>query len=177
MGHQEKQKHIKRCRYSFPHYENGKIEHQCLFEGYEDDEIHTCTEEECEKCKKYDSRYIEYPLTIKGIENRPIEKCGFGHTVGCLVAVRPCGEEYGEKTYLGIYLGELPIQIVTSYDPTTGVLTNSTMQNPGIFVPELREIVYGCGSWWREIKSVDELKAITDADIENTWYVQLLQNM
>lgn len=66
--------------------------------GYEDDEIHTCTEEECEQCKKYDSRYIEYPLTIKGIENRPIEKCGFGHTVGCLVAVRPCGEEFGMCT-------------------------------------------------------------------------------
>ena len=177
MGHQEKQKHIKRCRFSFPHYEKGRIEYQCLFEGYEDDEIHTCTEEECEQCEKYDSRYIEYPLTIKGIENRPIEKCGFGHTVGCMVAVRPCGEEYGEKTYLGIYLGELPIQIMTSYDPTTGVLTNSAMQNPGIFVPELKKIVYGCGSWWREIKSVDELKAITDEDIENTWYVQLLQNM
>lgn len=95
MDNQKKQKHISRCRFSFPHYENGKIEHQCLFEGYEDDEIHTCTEEECEQCKKYDSRYIEYPLTIKGIENRPIEKCGFGHTVGCLIAVRPCGEEFG----------------------------------------------------------------------------------
>lgn len=164
MDHQEKQKHIKRCRFSFPHYEKGRIDYQCLFEGYGDDEIHTCTEEECEQCEKYDSRYIEYLLTIKGIENRPIEKCGFGHTVGCLVAVRPCDEEYGEKTYLGIYLGELPIQILSSY-------------NPGIFVPELRKIVYGCGSWWREIKSVDELKAITDEDIENTWYVQLLQNM
>lgn len=73
--------------------------------------------------------------------------------------------------------GELPIQILSSYNPDTGILTNSTMQNPGIFVPELRKIVYGCGSWWREIKSVDELKAITDEDIENTWYVQLLQNM
>ena len=62
-------------------------------------------------------------------------------------------------------------------NPDTGILTNSTMQNPGIFVPELRKIVYGCGSWWREIKSVDELEAITNEDIENTWYVQLLQNM
>lgn len=97
--------------------------------------------------------------------------------IGCLVAVRPCGEEYGEKTYLGIYLGELPIQILSSYNLDTGILTNSTMQNPGIFVPELRKIVYGCGSWWREIKSVDELEAITNKDIENTWYVQLLQNM
>ncbi len=39
MDNQKKQKHISRCRFSFPHYENGKIEHQCLFEGYEDDEI------------------------------------------------------------------------------------------------------------------------------------------
>lgn len=65
--------------------------------------------------------------------------------------------------------GELPIQILSSYNPDTGILTNSTMQNPGIFVPELRKIVYGCGSWWREIKSVDELEAITNEDIENTW--------
>ena len=88
MDHQEKQKHIKRCRFSFPHYEKGRIA-----------------------------------------------------------------------------------------NPDTGILTNSTMQNPGIFVPELRKIVYGCGSWWREIKSVDELEAITNEDIENTWYVQLLQDV
>ena len=73
--------------------------------------------------------------------------------------------------------GELPIQILSSYNPDTRILTNSTMQNPGIFVPELRKIVYGCGSWWREIKSVDELEAITNEDIENTWYVQLLQDV
>lgn len=111
------------------------------------------------------------------IENRPIKAHSMGHHIGSLVAVRPCGEEYGDKTYLGIYLGELPIQILTSYDPHIGVLTNSTMDNPGIYVPELKKIVYGCGSWWNEIESEEDLKNITDEDIENTWYVKAYREM
>ena len=44
-------------------------------------------------------------------------------------------------------------------------------------MPELKKIIYGCESWWHEITSVEELKDITDSDIDNTWYVQLLKNI
>lgn len=86
-------------------------------------------------------------------------------------------EEYNEKTYIGIYIGDLPIQILTSYKESTGQLINSTMNNPAIFVPELKKIIYGCESWWKTIRSVDEFSKISNEDINNTWYVKLLQSM
>lgn len=88
-----------------------------------------------------------------------------------------CGEEYQGKTYLGIYLGDLPIGISSSYDENTGILCNHTINNPAIFVPELKKIVYGMGSWWREIKGIEDFKGISKEEIENTWYVKLLKGM
>lgn len=173
----DKKKRISRCRFSLPHYKDGSTEYHCVADGWEDDKVRICTEEECEQCMRFDSKYIEYPIFVNEIENKPIRSVHSGHEIGSLVAVRPCGEEYKDKTYLGIYLGELPIQILTSYDPHNGVLTNSTMDNPGIFVPELKKIVYGCESWWNEIESEEDLKDITDEDIENTWYVKIYRWM
>ena len=49
--------------------------------------------------------------------------------------------------------------------------------NPAIFVPELKKIVFGCESWWRKIDSMDEVKDITDEDIENQWYVKLFKSI
>lgn len=53
----------------------------------------------------------------------------------------------------------------------------STMNNPAIFVPELKKIIYGCESWWKTIQSVDEFSKISNEDINNTWYVKLLQSL
>lgn len=88
-------------------------------------------------------------------------------------------DEVESPHYEGVGVGMAFTKIITHdiNSKATNSGNTTVMQNPGIFVPELREIVYGCGSWWREIKSVDELKAITDEDIENTWYVQLLQDV
>lgn len=172
----EKQK-ISRCRYCHPSIRTKGVEYHCVVDGWEDDKVKTVTEEECEKCDSFDSMYIEYPLTIEGIENKDIDTYGIGHECGCLCEIKPCGEEYEGKTYIGIYIGDLPIAITSSFDRNTKILKNSTMNNPAIFVPELKKIVYGCESWWREIKSVEEFKGISKSDIENTWYVQLLSKL
>lgn len=74
-------------------------------------------------------------------------------------------------------MGDLPISITTSYSGETGILTNRTMNNPAIFVPELKKIIYGCESWWREIESIEDFNGISKGDIENTWYVKLLKIM
>ena len=131
----------------------------------------------CEECKKYKSRYIEYPLTINGIENAKIETKGIRYECGTLCEVVPCGEEYGGKSYIGIYIGDLPISITTSLDEKTCILKNSTFNNPAIFVPELKRIVYGCGSWWRAIRSLEDFKGISEEDINDTWYVKLLREI
>lgn len=177
------QKRTARCAYCFPHIHKdfslpGKcgIEYHCVHDGLEDDKVQVTNEEKCAGCPHYESRYIEYPLTINGIDNKEIKASSFGHEVGCLCEIRPCGEEYEGKTYVGFYLGDLPIAITSSYDKNTGYLKNSTMNNPAIFVPELKKIVYGCESWWREIESPEDFKEISDGDIENTWYVKLLKS-
>lgn len=170
-----KTKKVDRCKYCFKFLEkeeNGVSGH-CFVDGLE--KSRNVTEEECEACERFESRYIEYPLTIQGLENKEIDTRGLGHECGCLCEIKPCGEEYQGKTYIGIYLGELPISICTSFDKRTGILENRTMNNPAIFVPELKKIVYGCESWWREIESAEDFKGISEEDIANTWYVKLLK--
>jgi hypothetical protein len=49
------------------------------------------------------------------------------------------------------------------------------MRNPAIYVPALKRLVFGAGSWWGEIKTEDDLKEITDKDINDVWYVQALK--
>ena len=151
--------------------------YHCVVDGWGDEQVRTVTEGDCASCEKFSSRYIEYPLTIQGIENKKINTNGIGHTCGVLCEVRPCGEEYKGKTYLGIYLGELPIRIVSSYDRHTGILSNRTMNNPAIFVPEIKKIVYGMECWWREIKHIENFKEFSKEDIDNVWYLKILKNL
>lgn len=166
-----------RCKFCHPDFRKDGITFNCIADGWDDDKIKAVSEKVCEKCDRFKSRYIEYPLTINGIENREIDTTGLGHKTGCLCEVKPCGDEYEEKSYLGFYLGDLPLSIYSSYNEKTGILTNSTMTNPAIFVPELGKIIYGCESWWREIKSTEDFKGISQGEIENTWYVQLAKAM
>lgn len=132
---------IERCKYSHPHFKNNSIEYHCVVDGWEDDKVRICKKGECESCQKFKSKYVEYPITVHEIENKPIDTSGLGHEEGSLVAIR------------------------------------STMNNPAIFVPELKKIIYGCESWWKTIRSVDEFSKISNEDINNTWYVKLLQSM
>lgn len=146
---------IERCKYSHPHFKNNSIEYHCVVDGWEDDKVRICKKGECESCQKFKSKYIEYPITVHEIENKPIDTSGLGHEEGSLVAIRPCAKE----------------------KESTGQLINSIMNNPAIFVPELKKIIYGCESWWKTIRSVDEFSKISNEDINNTWYVKLLQSM
>lgn len=149
----------------------------CVVDGREDDKIKIVSEEQCEECERFDSKFIEYPLTIQGIDNAKIDISSLKHDCGSLCEISICGKEHVGKSYIGIYIGDLPIAITTSYSSENGILTNRTMNNPAIFVPELREIIYGCESWWREIESIEDFKGISKEDIENTWYVKLLKIM
>lgn len=134
--------------------------------------------QEDEDCEHFKSRYIEYPLTIQGIQNN-FTKDGMRSMYDCgtLVKINPCGEEYVNKTYLGILLGDLPIGAFISFHQDDQKLHISPHSNPAIFVPELKKIIYGCESWWGEIESLEDFKEITSEEINNVWYVQLLKAM
>lgn len=100
-----------------------------------------------------------------------------GTKTGDLVSVKKASKDKDEKTYMGIYIGESPIGMVAHHDKRDDKITVSMKKNPMIFVPETKEIIYGCQSWWRKIKSEKEFKAITNDDIENTWYVKMMKEM
>lgn len=97
---------------------------------------------------------------------------------GTWVAVRPCDDASKGKTFLGVYLGELALSQGCSFQRATGILSvYMGMHNPAIYVPELKRIVFGCGSWWGVIEGPEGLKKISDQDIENVWYVRALKEL
>ncbi len=96
---------------------------------------------------------------------------------GALVKVRPCSDNDEKKTYLGIFLGELPTNLSFAFNKETGTLiVEPSLGNPAMLVPELGRIVFGCESWWGEVKNKDDLPEITDEMIANIPYVKLLKD-
>lgn len=123
---------------------------------------------------------IAFPVTVNDIStNGKIDftKPTF-HDIGVWVAVRPCDAIYLDKTYLGILLGDLPTGFAVEYDAAAGTMNVlASNYNPAIYVPDLKKVIRGFESWWREITTPEQLKQITDADIHSTWYVRALHDM
>lgn len=128
--------------------------------------VYEFDEEQLKKIKK-----VKLPKTGKSIFNP-----GFLSFTkqGAMVKIRPCAEKYNNKTYVGFYLGDLPLSVSVGVHGDT-LVTSLGSENPAIFVPELGEIIFGAESWWREINSEKELSDITDDDIQNVWYVKMLK--
>lgn len=128
-------------------------------------------------CDEYDSMFIEYPLEISAINHSSKKGDYKRSSTGKFAKIRPCAEKYQGKTYLGLYLGELPIGNNISFNPETKELNVSFSTNPAIFVFDLGEIVYGMESWWSLIGTEEDLKDITDEDINSVWYMKALREL
>lgn len=128
-------------------------------------------------CENYKSMYIEYPIEVSKINNNCKKSTYKDDETGHFVKIRPCDEKYKGKTFLGLYLGELPISTCVSHNPDTKELNISFNRNPAIFVFELNTIIYGCESWWSVIEKEEDLREITDLDISNVWYVKALNSI
>ena len=123
---------------------------------------------------------IEFPITVNSFESHGEiyrNKVIGGGQCGDLVAVRPCKKELQGKTYLGFLLGEMAVGSSNHYHRTKQSLSRYLSANPAIFVPELKEVIFGYESWWSIIESEEELRQITDEDIENVWYVKLWKSL
>ena len=97
---------------------------------------------------------LEYPFPVHGITygKEPVVYHK-RREVGCYVAVRPCDKELAGKTFLGIYLGDIALHPGVLYNKKDGVLeVKHLMHNPAIWVPDLKRIIFGCGSSWTVIK-------------------------
>ena len=121
-------------------------------------------------------RYIEYPIQVNNIKCDKMKQLMMGRA-GSLVKIRPCNKEYGGKTYLGLYLGNQPWSQTVSYNEESGELTVGMATNPAIYVFDLQRIIFGAESWWGIIENPEELKDITNDDINSQWYVKALKAM
>ena len=117
---------------------------------------------------------INYPITVEKIELVQPRKTSY-RKVGSWVSIRPCSE--GDKTFLGVYLGDLQNSPMASYNKNSKLLTVIPFQNPAIWVPDLNRVVWGCESWWGVIEGPEDLKKITDGDIQGVWYVRALKEL
>jgi hypothetical protein len=115
---------------------------------------------------------MEFPLTIEGIGSTHVVAGDRG--VGKWCSVRPASDT---NTYLGVYLGDLLIEAAPYFDTKTNKLIIMQRRNPGLWVPDLNRVVWGLESWWNVLQTPDDLKQITDADIQGIWYVRALASL
>lgn len=128
-------------------------------------------------CDNYKCIFIEYPIKVSKI-NSDNEIFGLRDKhKGKFVRIRPCGKEYQGKTYLGLYLGDLPTGHHITHNLETLELKVSFDSNPAIFVFDLNKIIYGYESWWGIIEKEEDFKDISDFDIKNIWYVKAIESL
>jgi hypothetical protein len=119
---------------------------------------------------------IPFPVEVSLVKYGRAMSSLHDETPGTWVSVRPCTGD-GTRTYLGVLLGDLQVGVSVSYHMQTKELTILPRQNPAIWVPDLNKIVWGAESWWGRITSPEGLRDITDADIQNVWYVKALKDL
>lgn len=165
---------FEKCKYSFLDYES--INNQVNFKYFcHKKNSYIENENACIDCVDFNSRFIEYPITVSKIDTKSfLEEGLYDKHIGKFVKIKPCAEEYKDKTFIGIFLGELPIAPRITHNNDTKILSIRTIQNPAIFVPEIKKIIYGNESWWSFIEDLSD-DIITKEDIENTWYIKLLK--
>lgn len=126
------------------------------------------------------TRELEKPLMINRLvtHRTPAWKpnLSFGGRCGDMVAIRPCAERFENRTYLGVLLGEFA-RTVSLWIRGDEIEYDMAMHNPAILIPDINEIVFGIESWWGLISGPEQLRDITDQDIENVWYVRALQQI
>lgn len=122
---------------------------------------------------------VKYPIQVSGIAFSDCDVVDHSRkSVGKFVAVRPCDKKYENKTYLGVYIGDVALRAATIFNPDTGVLSvGPSMHNPAMWVPNLNRLVFGAESWWGVLNKPEDLQQISDADIDNVWYVQALKGL
>jgi len=118
--------------------------------------------------KTIDVKDVVHP-TSKPLKDHLMEKTG-------PVRIKPCGPEYGGKTYFGVYVGDIAISSSVKIE-NDKISCEFAMHNPAIFVPALGKVIYGIESYWSPIESEEDMKEISDEEIGNIWYIKALKEM
>ncbi len=131
----------------------------------------------CDRCKGSGRVARKFPWIVERVafEGKVLQPSLRRDTTW--VRVRPCAPQYERKTYLGFLLGDLALSQSARLKRDGTLCVAFSMHNPAIFVPTLGKLIYGCESWWSKISSPEDLLTISDADIDNVWYVQALKSL
>jgi hypothetical protein len=132
----------------------------------------------CHRCTGTGRQPISFPWVVTRVQwdDQPIKPALF-HPNTTWVRIRPCDAACEGKTYLGWLLGDFARSSVAQLHKDGTLAISMAMHNPAIFVPDLGRVVYGCESWWSPIETPEDLRQITDATIENVWYVKALKDL
>lgn len=162
---------MNRCKSYLPTLsENDYCVHGAKTIGDFDKVKRKINKDECETCPNFKSKYIEFPIVVEEIEYGDFEP--WNNNI-CLAKVRIASDK-NKRTWLALYLGNFPHMPYVNYSDKTKKLKFGMATNPCLYVPALGRIVWGDESWWSRIESKDDLKDITDSDIDSQWYMQLL---
>lgn len=132
------------------------------------------------RSKVINDEFKDYPIEVAKVTKRgatlkdtnPLT----GIKIGDFASVRPCGDSNPEgKTFFGYFIGDIPYRTGVIYDPQDKELMIAGDTNPAFFLPDLGEVVFGMGSFWGKMEKPEDLKQISDADINSLWYVKALQ--
>jgi len=124
--------------------------------------------------------FIQYPIQVNGIGQgaQKVLQPPLIRKDTKWVKIRTVHEEHEGKTFLGILLGDLASSATAVFNPQDGILTIGVSgHNPAIYVPDLHRVIMGYESWWGPVEGPEDLHKITDATIDNIWYVRALKDM
>ena len=117
------------------------------------------------KCEEYIPMFIQYPIIVESItSDLSYDSHNLQTHVGEYVIVSINAKNYDEDIHLGLYLGDLPISIISLFDSKTKEIRNKFMKNPAIYVFKFHKIFYGMNCRWQFITKNQDLDLIHEDD-------------
>lgn len=100
-------------------------------------------------------------------------RAAFGPDSGRLVRCRPLHRKYSGQTFLGIYIGDLPVVMSAHVEDhhTIAVEFSDRPQDysPAFFIPQLKCVMLNCQLWWSWLDDPSsDIPPITDEEIDKS---------
>lgn len=112
-------------------------------------------------CDDIEPIYIEFPILVNGISSDLAYNRGENEfRVGDWTIVSVNAEGYDEDFHIGLYLGMLPLSILSMYDRKSTKIVNKFNPNPAIYIPKFKKIFYGMNCRWQFLDSLEQIEGL-----------------
>jgi len=126
-------------------------------------------------CDDIEPLYIEFPILVNGISSDlAYDRDNNEFRVGdwCIVSLN--AEGFDEDFHIGLYLGMLPLSILSMYDKKTTKIINKFNPSPAMFVPKFNKIFYGMNMRWQFIESLEDMEGLFESEPQE--YLEVVKN-